>query len=410
MTNDDKIVISANLEKRVKKHIKGKNHNFFGIVSPGLENIAFNELKSLGVSDIGDVIKGGIEFQSKIVDCYKVNLSSRILTRVLLRLSDFKATNFRVLYNKVKLLPWELYLSNGININFNVETSQSRLYHTGGIEDAFIKGINEKVLPFNIDINFDKDNNDSLTVFVRIVDDRCFISLDTTGEPLYKRGEKVFVSEAPLRETFASAILFESEIENMDILIDPMCGSGTFSIEGYGIRNFKIPGVSRKFSFEKFPSFSEKSYNHLKKSLLDLNSDKRKNNTKILQIITSDKDKKMVDIASKNFKNIGIIDSIQLSDTDFFNLDYTFPKDKKSLIVINPPYGKRLHEKNVIDLYNKISLKLKKSFSSSSYAVIIPGSITSKINLPYDKCLKFKHGGIEVDVRIKINQTEKDIL
>ncbi len=392
---------SVNLEKRIKRHIKAQFHDFFCVVPPGFEETARRELSLLGVSCSEEKIVGGIEFEGKLEDCYKVNFLSRILARVLMRITEFKATNFRVLYKKSLTVPWELYLPSGANVGFSIESVRSRLYHKGAIEEEFKKTISERFKTFNLDVSFNEEKDVDIRVFVRFENDKALISVDTTGTPLYKRGYKTYTASAPLRENLAAAILIEAGIEKKEFLIDPMCGSATFSIESFLIKN-KIPaGLKRSFSFEKFPSFSEKSFNFFKRKIIEEADKNSKENGVSFSIIAFDKDPKAVELAEKNIKNIESENKIEILNSDFFDYKFEIREPSKTLVVLNPPYGKRLSEKNAIATYNKIGLKLKKNFNGVSYAVIIPSSFSSKINIPFDKRLKFKHGGISAEVRIK---------
>jgi len=250
-----------NLEKRIKRHVKAKPHDFFAIVTPNFENTLLKELQDLQITDIKKITKGGIEFTGNLNDCYRVNLFSRTLTRLIMRLFKFKVTNFKTLFKKVYNFPWELYISNNVKIDFKIESKKSRLYHSEKIKEEIEKAIYKRLTEYNITLN--NENLSTQYIFIRLENDRCQISLDTSGEVLYKRGFKKFVSIAPLRENIAASILLESNIFEMDIIFDPMAGSGTFSIEAYNIINSKISNFKKDFIFKKWTSFSEKTFNHI---------------------------------------------------------------------------------------------------------------------------------------------------
>ncbi len=384
-----------NLEKRIKRHVKAKSHDFFAIVTPNFENTLLKELNNLGITNIKKITKGGIEFEANLNDCYRVNLFSKTLTRLTMRLFSFKTTNFNTLFKKVYNFSWELYLSKNVKIDFKIESIKSRLYHSEGIKEEIKRAIYKRLNEY--DINLDEDEALPVQyIFVRLQNDRCQISLDTSGELLYKRGVKKFVCKAPLRENIAASILLEANLFEMDIIFDPMAGSGTFSIEALNILNFENPNLTRDFIFKKWPCFSEKTFNHIIKKYRE-----EKKEHKIISIITGDIDLQNIEIIKKNISSLKNSNVIKIEHLDFFSDIKKIPDDKKSLILLNPPYGKRINLNNTTDFYKKILDTLNKYYKNSSYAIIVPSSIKNKVNIPYDKIIKFKNGGIPVEVRIK---------
>ncbi len=381
----------TNLEKRIKRQIKGKSHEYFAVVQPGFEEIAEQELRSLGIENIISRVEGGIEFAGKLEDCYKANLSSRTISAIYMRITSFQTTFFTSLKNKIAAEPWELYLNSEYGISISTTVRKSKLIHTGRIAEEVIKGIQS-----HIPVKSDKNQlNNTQEILIRGDNDIFQVSLNSTGEGLYKRGYKSFTVKAPVRETTASAILLLSDIQKYDVLIDPMCGSGTFSIEAVQILNGTAPGSGRDFTFMKWPSFRQSAYNHILKTSY---SDKKFTG----KIFTSDIDDEAVITAEKNILSAGMEKILKAEKLDFFKDNIEIPKDKKCLIVLNPPYGKRLNAESAESIYRKIGRTIREKYSSCGYAIITPSVEMEKImSLPYDKKVLFKNGGINTAVVIK---------
>jgi putative N6-adenine-specific DNA methylase len=381
----------TNLEKRIKRQIKGKNHEFFAVVQPGFEEITELELRSLGIENIISRVEGGIEFTGKLEDCYNANLSSRIISAIYMRITSFQTSFFSSLKNKIAAVPWELYLNPEYGISISTTVRKSKLIHTGRIAEETIKGIQT-----HIPIKSEKNKLiETQEILIRGDNDIFQISLNSTGEGLYKRGYKAFTVKAPIRETTAAAILLLSEIKKYDVIIDPMCGSGTFSIEALQILNCTAPGSERKFSFMLWPSYRQSAYNHLLKT-----SGHQK--TFSGKIFTSDIDYEAVITANKNILSAGVGKILSAEKLDFFKEIIPLPADKKCLIVLNPPYGKRLNAESAENIYRKIGKTIREKYSSCGYAIITPSVEMEKImSLPYDKKIMFKNGGINTAVVIK---------
>ncbi|MGL4369809.1 MAG: THUMP domain-containing class I SAM-dependent RNA methyltransferase, partial [Spirochaetota bacterium] len=253
------------IERRIKQHVYAKEHRFFAVVQPGFEDTARRELASCGITGEIEIAEGGLLFSAAVEQVWGLHLRSRGITRIMLRLEIFRALFWDKLREKVAAFPWELYFHSPDRIEYSISCRHSKLYHTGRIEQELCAGIAERFA--SVDAASEKAVSSAPTVFVRFEDDICTLTLDMTGEPLYRRGYKTHVNEAPLRETLAALILEEARCENYDIIIDPMCGSGTFPCEAAMIREGILPGAFRHFAFESMPGFSEKGYAFLKRTL-----------------------------------------------------------------------------------------------------------------------------------------------
>ncbi|HBD93673.1 MAG: hypothetical protein A2015_04240 [Spirochaetes bacterium GWF1_31_7] len=272
-----------------------------------------------------------------------------------------------------------------------VTTSKSRLYHSDAVKESVESGVIKRMKTIYPSYS-PKDG--SIKIFVRVADDRVTISLDSSGDPLYCRGYKTMISDAPLRENIASAILLHYNLNDFDEIIDPMCGTGTFLLESLIQLQVKNHCGLRSFSFENWPVFSEATFNYIQKKHL---AESQKTTVKITG---SDISAKNIDCCKKNLENLHgehTTDSVTFYQADFFNLR---KMSEKLLVVINPPYGKRIEtDSSLNDFYIKIGNKLKKDFKGAECAIIVPGIEAEKaLGLRYTSKIPFMNGGLPVAV------------
>lgn len=354
------------LEKRLKRQVIGKARRFLAIVPLGFEQTFIDELDFLEIDAASD---GKVEFTAKITDAWKAVAYSRIANRILMHIADFKAENFRNLEKKAAEIPWELFLDDGgpARVDIHVTCKHSRLYHSDAVAERLDKILPAPSTPQNL--------------FVSLVDDRCTLWLDLAGEELYKRGHERFVNDAPLKETIAAAMLSEAtktalgpaqsgadpsdEPPQTITLIDPMAGSGTFSLEAAYIAHGLIPGFCRDFALKHQPAFKEATWNYITG-----HAPSASRLCQLARIISSDISEKAIAIIRHNVENSplataapsGHAPTIDPQLKDFF--DYTAaeiasacPGPSQPVIVLNPPYGKRL-DFDAPRLYTRIGRRL----------------------------------------------------
>ncbi len=390
-------MITNNLEKRLKRQIIGKPHRFLAIAPLGFEQTLVRELQGFGLeftdaqgapAIAGD---GKVEFTAKITEAWKAVAYSRIANRVLMHIADFKAENFRDLEKKAAEIPWELFLP-AAPPTIHVTCKHSRLYHS----DAIAERLNNVITQFHMAQSEASSKGEARphtpppqNLYVTLIDDRCTIWLDLAGEELYKRGHERFVNDAPLKETIASGMILEaissSESSNIShstlhtphptshiTLIDPMAGSGTFSLEAAYMANGLIPGKSRDFALKHQPAFKPATWNHIVKQervILSETPNGVESKNLIARILTSDISPKAVEIIKHNVECCPLADIVPNDATptitpqlrDFFS--YTASEiaelcgESSPVIVLNPPYGKRL-DFDAPKLYTQIGRRL----------------------------------------------------
>jgi len=380
------------LARRVKQHVRGKPQRFFAVCHPGFETVSRRELEELGIKDILEVTTGGILFKGKTDDCYRANLMSRTMTRVLMRISSFNVLNFSTLQDIIADIPWELYLKEDSRLSFSITARKSRLYHTDRIEEEIRTGIESRLTGFGFERK--KTSSGPLQqVFVRLYRDRCTVSLDSSGELLYRRGRRILINEAPLRETRAAAILRAAQYEKYNTIIDPMCGSGIFSLEAAAMARGDVAGIDRSFAFEEWPVFSPAAFANMKKKLREGNGEEKK----LPLFFASDIDEKSLATARENFRRAGLENTVSLCKRDFFKEEEPLDFELPALILLNPPYGKRMATGKIEEFYKNIGKTLGEKYASCGWALIVPGDeAEAALGRSHDHRVVFKQGGIPV--------------
>ncbi len=392
------------LARRVKEHVIGKEHIFFAVVQPGFEDTAAREFLSMGFKVSPDFIEGGIEFSGRIDDCFRACIMARTSSRIVMRLGRLRAHKFDLLEKDISAFPWELYLRAGGEIKFRSSARKSMIYHTGKLEEIFARGIEERLKSHKADIILSGEERPAhssvFTLILRNDNDLCYVSLDASGEFLYKRGHREFSAKAPLRESSAALILMEGGIGNYDRIIDPMCGSGTFSIEAAGILTRTPAAAEKDFAFMGWPCFKENNFLHIKKECLEKTVSPEKVE---VEIITSDIDERAVAAAKMNC-HASFPGILNPEVRDFFDIKFSDNKGVKTLLVINPPYGKRLSERDILDFYRRMGDKIKSDFKDCGAAVIVPGEAAERaLGIQYNRKILFMNGGIRSAVIFKDN-------
>ena len=225
--------------------MKKKQSQFFIITAPGLEEICGAEAVALGLNEVRPS-SGGVAFSGGLRELYAANLHLRTATRILVRLGDFKATDFPELFRKALRLPWGSFLRPDTSIEIRASAHRSRLIHTGRIVETVGSAIERalgRAAPSNGDAGFKQ------LILVRFEEDSCTISCDSSGELLHKRGYRSAAGAAPLRETLAAASLLLLGWDGSIPLCDPLCGSGTIVVEGGLMATHQPPGRHRHFAF-----------------------------------------------------------------------------------------------------------------------------------------------------------------
>lgn len=386
--------VSASLARRVKQHVMGAEQRFFVVTAPGFESIGGDELAALGIDrNSMQFVSGGIEFAGRLQACYLIHLYSRIANRLLMRIGEFKATGFAALEKKAAEIPWELFIYPGFTVEISVTAKQSRLIHTGAIAERIERGVFTR-------LGGSRNREHALfsqRIFVRAVEDRFTLSLDASGEPLYKRGLKTHGGSAPLRETSAAAILRIAGYRPDLTLLDPMCGSGTFSLEAALMARNIPPGWFRAFAFMGWPAFRDQQWAYLRRKAQAQVFD-----GKPAPIMASDISISACRRLTECLSIHDLLNTVQVRPMDFFDMSpVTLPgmgeTNGPGVIVLNPPYGRRLGSiQESTALLGKIGQKLKADFNGWRFALLAPvAAVDRRFPLPFTP-RPFHHGGLRL--------------
>lgn len=378
-----------NLEKRIKRHVIGARHEFFAISLPGYENNVRKELEGLSATmEIGAPVKGGVAFGGRLTDLYLANLHLRTAGRILMRLAAFKAAGFSQLEKQTRNVAWSYYLPAGAIPELNVATHHSRLYHTQAVAQRIRKSIADHWTAMGTPSAAATDQ----AIFARLVEDTATISLDSSGNNLYRRGLKTHGAKAPMRETLAALILQLAGYDPARPLLDPMCGAGSFSLEAAMMAKSIAAGLYRRFAFMHWPAFRPRHWQYLRNGAAG--SIKQLDHPVIW---ASDTDAAACTALSDCVKRNGLQDAVRVAPKDFFSLDSRSFGRRPGLVVLNPPYGRRLKpDADPEDYYQRIAAKLLQHFKGWKAALLVPDAdLATRLNLPLT-FFPLVHGGLRM--------------
>lgn len=354
-------------------------------VSPGLEDILLQEVLQSGFNG-ARTVAGGVEFSGDWPDVWRANYLLRGAARVLVRVATFPVVHLSQLDKKARKLDWSGWLPRGAALQFSASCRQSKLYHAGAVQqrvqDAALEAVGGRI-----------DDADGLRIQIRIAKNICTISLDTSGELLHRRGFKLSVVKAPMRETMAALLLRACGYKGEEPVLDPMCGSGTFVIEAAEIAAGLAAGRGRSFAFERLPSFDAAAWADLKAA--------HPGREASFLFAGSDRDAGAVEAARANAARSGVTDITRFETADI--RDTRPPGGKPGLVMINPPYGARIgNRKALYPVYHAIGETLRSRFSGWRV-----GLVTSDDALARATRLPFSRPGPIIDhsgIKIRLYQ------
>ena len=328
---------------------------FFATCPRGLEQLLAEELQQLEAENI-HAVGGGVEFRGDFPLCYRANLESRIASRILWQVATDHYRSEDDIYRTTYALQWNDWFEPALTIRVNVTATRSPLRSLGFVTLKIKDAVCDKFRR----LSGRRPSVDTRRPDVRIqgyLTDRGFtLYLDTTGDPLFKRGKRISVGEAPLRENLAAGVLRLAGWVPGTALLDPMCGSGTFLLEAAQIALDIAPGLGRRFAFEKLKNFAARRWRELLQQ-----SAARQKPRGPLSIYGSDLSGEALQSARANLAAAGLKEVVSLKQANI--LEISAPA-KEGIIVTNPPYGVRLGElQELAELYPKLGDVLKKKFS-----------------------------------------------
>ena len=378
------------LERRLKRYVLKETHDFLAVGAPGFEAVLLAEVQALPDVSDAKVVRGGVEFRGPFTTIYHANLQLATAHRVLWRVADFLAQSYPMLYNKAAKLPWERFLGLEKQVRFSVSSRSSRLHYPPKIAETIFSAAQTALSPLGLHPVVSDDA--VLDVHVRFYQDRCTLSLDTSGEHLHRRGYRTHVGSAPIRETLAAAILETLDFRQFELIVDPMCGSGTFLLEAARLARGAAPGGERTFAFEAFPGFQRSLWERLKREA------KAREHPATVRLLGFDQDAQILSAAQHNAERAGVTDAV-FSPADALTLPYNTLKAgaEHALLVTNPPYGRRLSAKDARQLYTDLSAALSRS-PGWTFALLTPEP--SWVTLNVSEKREFRNGGVKTTLLV----------
>ncbi|OKH18089.1 THUMP domain-containing class I SAM-dependent RNA methyltransferase [[Limnothrix rosea] IAM M-220] len=362
---------------------------YFATVARGVEEIAAKELETLGAQEIRPDYCG-VYFQGDRRLLYKVNLWSRLAFRVLVKIKRVKAFTVKELYRGVQSIDWSEYVTPDQTIAVNCTGKNKKLNHTHftalQIKNAIIDQQREQ---FGDRSSVNVEDPD-VQINAHIHENRCILSLDSSGHSLHRRGYRPAMGKAPLKENFAAALLDLAEWTPELPLVDPLCGSGTFLIEG-ALKSMNFaPGLFQgDFGFQHWQDYDADLWQNL------LNEAEYAAKDKIQQpIVGQDNDENVVQQAWTNAENCGVAEQIKLSCKKLEAVEA--PADH-GVIICNPPYGVRIgHDQDLELLYKTIGDVFKQKFKGwTGYILTGNADLAKKVGLRASRRFVVYNGGIE---------------
>lgn len=363
--------------------------HFFAPCPRGLETVLAQELAALEATGIR-AADGGVHFEGPFTLAYRANLESRIASRILWRVADTPYKTEDDVFKAALALKWPQWFAVGRTIRVNLSAVRCPLRSIDFVTlrikdavcDAFRAACGERP-----SVNTQAPD---VRIHAFLTADRLTLYLDTSGEPLFKRGYRTATGEAPLRENLAAGLLRLSGWSPPETLFDPMCGSGTILIEAALMALNIAPGARRGFAFEKLTKFDQRQWDTLR--LAATNNEIARAGA--LSIYGSDLYGDELKNARENILAAGLQDQIQLKQANV--LEAPAPA-ASGVIVTNPPYGERIgtaHE--LAEFYPQLGNALKQRFAGwRAYIFTGDAQLPKLIRLSASKRTPLFNGALE---------------
>lgn len=364
------------------------SERFFSPCPRGLEHFLVEELGALGAADIVSV-PGGVQFDGDWPLAWRVNLQSRIATRVLWKVGQTRYRSEEEIFKLAYATTWAKWFTPDETIRIFVTAIKSPLKSLNFVTLRVKDGLCDHFRT----ITGRRPSVDTVAPDMRVhaflTEDTCTFYLDTSGEPLYKRGFKNAKVEAPLKENLAAGILKLSGWQPGQSLLDPMCGSGTFLIEAAQMALGVAPGFGRHFAFERLRNFETTEYRRVRSVVEQGRQAARK-----LDIFGADIDSRQVDATAANLAAAGMDGLVSLIDSDVLDLD---PPADEGVMVTNPPYGVRLGSgEELAEWYPKLGDAFKRHFAGwNCYLLSADAELPKLIGLKATKRTPLMNGDLD---------------
>jgi putative N6-adenine-specific DNA methylase len=363
-----------------------RDYNIVVTTAAGVEGVTKKELRDLGISN-PRAIEGSFHFEGNSLDIARLNMFLRTGERVYIEIAQFEAQSFDDLFENITAIDWENYLDIDGAFIVNGKSKKSALFALSSCQSIIKKAILTRLTQKTNTLIFSEEG---ATFFIEfsINNDIVTILLNTSGKGLHKRGYRDLVSEAPIKETLACALLLLSDMSADRTFIDPFCGSGTLVIEAARIALNIASGRDREFDYKLWKGFDKEVYSLAYQEALD----NEKMDTK-LRFSGFDIDSNAIKLSMHHAQRANISDKIHFQVQDVSKLSSRY---KLGTIVTNPPYGERLLDiKQANALYNTLGNVYKSLDNWSLFAITSAPQFEKHFGKRSDKNRKFYNANKE---------------
>lgn len=376
----------------------------WAVAAPGVEELLQRELRALGFAE-ATASPGGVSFDCDAAGLARANLHSRLASRIVVRLAEFRATAFYELERSARKIEWARFIRPKGAFRLRVTAKKSKLYHSDAIAqrvaEAVVRAVPSAVAVAlkgkddegdAIDSPEATEGDDSQLIVVRFDRDLCTISADSSGALLHRRGYRQAVARAPLRETLAAAMLAAVRYDASRPLVDPFCGSGTLVIEAAMMARDIAPGLQRTFAAERWPEMRAGVWSAARDS-----ARARIKPSAEVVLIGSDRDAGAIEAANANAVRAGVGADVQFVQRALSDL---VAPDGPGMLIANPPYGVRVGESAPLrDLYARLGQVARAHCTGWRVALLSPDrALEGQTGLRFTEVLKTNNGGIPVRV------------
>lgn len=367
---------------------------YFAITAPGLEQPLLEELRSLSVKK-PELEQGGVSFRATRKALYEVLQQARQPNRLYLRVDEFRARDVYELYRKTARIDWSQWLPDGAQLTLDATVTRSGLQGSGQVQDRVFDGVRDALMAKKRKVEraaqWVEQGKGHVRIIARMHEDRCQLSLDMAGGRMYIRGWRQQTGEAPLRESFASALLWRLGWTPGAALIDPMCGSGTFLIEAARRAAGAPPRAWTRYGVFNLEGFDRQLWAEVAAS-----SPKAQQPSKGL-LWGADQDEQVLKVASLNARAACVEEALQMSAQEVSALS---PPDGVSpgFMICNPPYGLRLRRARGADAPEQQLLEVfARRFKGWRLGLLVPADFTiAHEALEVQELARFGQGGLSV--------------
>ncbi|MDR3251078.1 MAG: THUMP domain-containing protein [Tannerella sp.] len=356
----------------------------------GLEDVLADELRSMGADNV-ETGRRMVSFTGDQAMLYKSNFCCRTALRILKPVAEFKAENPDEVYDGVKKIEWEKYMTT--EKTFSID---SVIYSESFNHSKFVSYRTKDAIADYFNDKYEKRpsvriNNPDIYINIHISHNDCTVSLDSSGESLHKRGYRITQVDAPLNEVLAAGMILMTGWQGESNFLDPMCGSGTLLIEAAMIALNIAPGIYRReFAFERWLDFDSDLFDEISNN----DSEERKFNFKCYG---SDISPIAIGKTARNVENAGLSKYVELKVTPFQQFtDVQTP----GILVTNPPYGERISSDDILDLYAMIGERLKHVFMGyNAWILSYRDECFERIGLRPNKKIQLMNSELECEFR-----------